>query len=285
MTAGSGILHDEVPTEAFVRIGGRSHGVQLWVNLPAALKFTPPRYQAITARRADAAHVRRRRRAGAAHRRRPRRPRRSRRRRTRRSPTPTRASAPGAQLERAVEPDVQRAGLRALAAAATPATSGARSTSTSSWCSAPATPSRSVPPPTQPEDSPNLEVLLLGGLPDPRADRPLRPVPDEHPRGDPAGDRRLPGRAHGRHPRDRRSPGNHGLRRSQATRQNSLPSGSSITWNGPWSSSIGGPCTRAPSAVTRSVSARDVVDLDVQVHAVLDRSSPPGRAGTRCGCG
>jgi len=42
MTAGAGILHDEVPTEAFVRSGGRTHGVQLWVNLPAALKFTPP---------------------------------------------------------------------------------------------------------------------------------------------------------------------------------------------------------------------------------------------------
>ena len=34
MTAGAGILHDEVPSEAFVRTGGRSHGVQLWVNLP-----------------------------------------------------------------------------------------------------------------------------------------------------------------------------------------------------------------------------------------------------------
>lgn len=48
MTAGSGILHDEVPTEAFYRNGGRTHGVQLWVNLPASLKFAPPRYQAIT---------------------------------------------------------------------------------------------------------------------------------------------------------------------------------------------------------------------------------------------
>jgi redox-sensitive bicupin YhaK (pirin superfamily) len=48
MTAGAGILHDEVPTETFLRNGGRSHGVQLWVNLPAALKFSPPRYQAIT---------------------------------------------------------------------------------------------------------------------------------------------------------------------------------------------------------------------------------------------
>src|SRR3954452_23272809 len=49
MTAGAGILHDEVPTETFRRNGGRTHGVQLWVNLPAALKFSPPRYQAIEA--------------------------------------------------------------------------------------------------------------------------------------------------------------------------------------------------------------------------------------------
>jgi len=48
MTAGSGILHDEVPTRAFLRSGGRTHGIQLWVNLPAALKFAEPRYQAIT---------------------------------------------------------------------------------------------------------------------------------------------------------------------------------------------------------------------------------------------
>jgi quercetin 2,3-dioxygenase len=49
MTAGAGILHDEVPTEEMLRTGGRSHGVQLWVNLPARLKMSPPRYQAITA--------------------------------------------------------------------------------------------------------------------------------------------------------------------------------------------------------------------------------------------
>ncbi len=48
MTAGAGILHDEVPTEAFRRAGGRTHGVQLWVNLPASKKMSPPRYQAIT---------------------------------------------------------------------------------------------------------------------------------------------------------------------------------------------------------------------------------------------
>src|SRR5438445_953959 len=48
MTAGAGILHDELPTERMYRSGGPSHGVQLWVNLPPALKMTPPRYQSIT---------------------------------------------------------------------------------------------------------------------------------------------------------------------------------------------------------------------------------------------
>lgn len=49
MTAGAGLLHDEVPTDTVLREGGRSHGVQLWVNLPAARKFAPPHYQAIEA--------------------------------------------------------------------------------------------------------------------------------------------------------------------------------------------------------------------------------------------
>jgi redox-sensitive bicupin YhaK (pirin superfamily) len=49
MTAGAGILHDELPTERLFRQGGLVHGVQLWVNLPAQLKFSHPRYQAITA--------------------------------------------------------------------------------------------------------------------------------------------------------------------------------------------------------------------------------------------
>jgi redox-sensitive bicupin YhaK (pirin superfamily) len=48
MTAGGGILHDELPTEKMFRGGGPAHAVQLWVNLPPALKMTPPRYQAIT---------------------------------------------------------------------------------------------------------------------------------------------------------------------------------------------------------------------------------------------
>ena len=69
MTAGGGILHDELPTEKMYRGGGPSHAVQLWVNLPPALKMTTPRYQSITARRASPADLRRRRRADPAHRR------------------------------------------------------------------------------------------------------------------------------------------------------------------------------------------------------------------------
>src|ERR671930_1511870 len=49
MTAGGGILHDEMPPEALVRKGGLFHGVQLWVNLPRRLKWTPARYQDIGA--------------------------------------------------------------------------------------------------------------------------------------------------------------------------------------------------------------------------------------------
>ena len=45
MTAGAGILHIETPPEHVVRSGGLFHGFQLWVNLPAADKFLPPRYQ------------------------------------------------------------------------------------------------------------------------------------------------------------------------------------------------------------------------------------------------
>ncbi|CAN5578451.1 pirin family protein [soil metagenome] len=45
MTAGGGILHIETPPEALVLSGGVFHGLQLWVNLPAASKRIPPRYQ------------------------------------------------------------------------------------------------------------------------------------------------------------------------------------------------------------------------------------------------
>jgi len=44
MTAGSGILHQEMPKGDDA---GRMHGFQLWANLPAALKMTDPRYQDI----------------------------------------------------------------------------------------------------------------------------------------------------------------------------------------------------------------------------------------------
>jgi len=47
MTAGAGILHIEKPPEDLVVSGGLFHGVQLWVNLPAADKFVDPRYQDI----------------------------------------------------------------------------------------------------------------------------------------------------------------------------------------------------------------------------------------------
>jgi redox-sensitive bicupin YhaK (pirin superfamily) len=50
MTAGAGLLHEEKHSETMTRNGGRFHGLQLWVNLPAKLKMTPPRYQTLTAR-------------------------------------------------------------------------------------------------------------------------------------------------------------------------------------------------------------------------------------------
>jgi hypothetical protein len=49
MTAGSGLLHIERPPEHLVVSGGLFHGFQLWVNLPSAQKFSPPRYQDIRA--------------------------------------------------------------------------------------------------------------------------------------------------------------------------------------------------------------------------------------------
>jgi quercetin 2,3-dioxygenase len=48
MTAGSGLVHDEFHSEAFTRSGGPIEMVQLWVNLPARHKMSPPRYQNLT---------------------------------------------------------------------------------------------------------------------------------------------------------------------------------------------------------------------------------------------
>src|SRR5450759_1275016 len=60
MTSGRGIMHEEMPKPK----DGKMEGFQLWVNLPAKLKMTPPRYQGILAaqipeiRRDDGAKIR-----------------------------------------------------------------------------------------------------------------------------------------------------------------------------------------------------------------------------------
>jgi redox-sensitive bicupin YhaK (pirin superfamily) len=46
MTSGGGILHEEMPRRS---PQGNVYGFQLWVNLPAALKMSPPRYQEVRA--------------------------------------------------------------------------------------------------------------------------------------------------------------------------------------------------------------------------------------------
>jgi len=47
MTAGSGILHQEMPKG---NSQGQMHGFQLWANLPSSLKMTSPRYQDVSSR-------------------------------------------------------------------------------------------------------------------------------------------------------------------------------------------------------------------------------------------
>lgn len=49
MTAGSGVIHSEMPAEEIRRDGGRLHGFQLWVNLPRRDKMMQPRYQELRA--------------------------------------------------------------------------------------------------------------------------------------------------------------------------------------------------------------------------------------------
>jgi redox-sensitive bicupin YhaK (pirin superfamily) len=49
MTAGGGVIHSELPTPAFKQRGGRQHGFQIWVNLPAKDKMMQPRYQTLRA--------------------------------------------------------------------------------------------------------------------------------------------------------------------------------------------------------------------------------------------
>ncbi len=164
MTAGGGILHDEVPSERSLRDGGPAHGVQLWVNLPSRLKFTPPRYQAITGDNLVLLSSARRRRTGTADRG-----------RSRRSPGSRRHAhadhlcardgVPGRGALRAVEPRVQRARVRAarpgLRRSDRPADQGPRARGLRSGRRA----SRSRAAEHQDGPSPALEVLLLGGLP------------------------------------------------------------------------------------------------------------------------
>ncbi|MGH9367694.1 MAG: pirin family protein, partial [Thermoanaerobaculia bacterium] len=47
MTAGSGVIHSEMPEKDFAARGGRMHGFQLWVNLPRHDKMMTPRYQEV----------------------------------------------------------------------------------------------------------------------------------------------------------------------------------------------------------------------------------------------
>jgi redox-sensitive bicupin YhaK (pirin superfamily) len=51
MTAGSGLVHSEMPGPSLVRNGGTLHGFQLWINLPKADKMAAPRYQDTTSSR------------------------------------------------------------------------------------------------------------------------------------------------------------------------------------------------------------------------------------------
>ena len=50
MTAGAGLVHEEFHAKEFAEKGGLFEMVQLWVNLPAADKMTPPKYQAIVSK-------------------------------------------------------------------------------------------------------------------------------------------------------------------------------------------------------------------------------------------
>ncbi len=47
MTAGSGLVHSEISPDSFKQSGGPLEILQLWVNLPARLKMTQPRYTGV----------------------------------------------------------------------------------------------------------------------------------------------------------------------------------------------------------------------------------------------
>jgi redox-sensitive bicupin YhaK (pirin superfamily) len=47
MTAGSGVVHEEMHSPEYTKSGGTFEAIQLWVNLPARLKMTQPKYQTL----------------------------------------------------------------------------------------------------------------------------------------------------------------------------------------------------------------------------------------------
>lgn len=57
MTAGAGILHEEMHSAQFTQQGGMLSMAQLWVNLPATQKMTPPGYQPIEAKYIPTVHL------------------------------------------------------------------------------------------------------------------------------------------------------------------------------------------------------------------------------------
>ncbi len=57
MTAGSGVVHEEMHEKEFAAAGGTLQMVQLWVNLPKAHKMTAPKYQDITKERIPVVEV------------------------------------------------------------------------------------------------------------------------------------------------------------------------------------------------------------------------------------
>jgi redox-sensitive bicupin YhaK (pirin superfamily) len=57
MTAGSGLVHSEMPGDTLVRKGGTLHGFQLWINLPRRDKMLAPRYQDTTSDRIPVARA------------------------------------------------------------------------------------------------------------------------------------------------------------------------------------------------------------------------------------
>src|SRR5919199_989132 len=58
MTAGSGVVHSEMPEREFARVGGMLHAFQLWINLPKIDKMIKPRYQDIPSAKIPVAQVR-----------------------------------------------------------------------------------------------------------------------------------------------------------------------------------------------------------------------------------